>query len=65
MALAQQHALFPFTRAVPLGRTSAMVTAMVPLKALVCVALPDPLNDEAELALSAAAAIVVPAMAGG
>src|SRR5690606_36082193 len=36
----------PLTRAVPLGRTSAMVTVRSPLSELVCPASPPPLNDE-------------------
>ena len=41
----------PRTSAVPLARTSAMVTATSPLSVLVCVAVPSPLNDELLAAL--------------
>ena len=43
----------PLTSAVPLGRTSAMVTESVEASVLVWAAFPPPLNDEFELALSA------------
>src|SRR5690606_24535161 len=36
----------PLTSAVPLGRTSAIVTVRSPLNVLVCAASPPPLNDE-------------------
>src|ERR1700710_1492152 len=43
----------PRTSAVPLGRTSVMVTESVVFRLLVCAAVPPPLNDESLLALRA------------